>query len=311
MDTSEFLSPSERRPEGGKIVWAKASDGVRIRMALWPHEGAKGTVLLFNGRTEFIEIHGAAAKEFAGRGYALATLDWRGQGLSDRFLEDRSIGHVAKFSDYQLDVECLLNAVQSEGLPGPYFLLGHSMGGAIGLRALNNGLDVKAAAFSAPMWKINMSPGTRVFAWIVGSLSGPLGFRENRAPMTSSKPHVLESTLKDNALTGDAEMFEFLRTTITDNPDLSLAGPSSGWVFEALKECRRLNTIPLPDIPVFISVADQDTVVDLNTIREFAARWPSAELREFPNCRHEIMNESPELRAAFFDACAAHFDKHN
>ena len=42
-------------PTGGEAFWAQTSDGVQIRVAHWPTENAKGTVLMFPGRTEYIE----------------------------------------------------------------------------------------------------------------------------------------------------------------------------------------------------------------------------------------------------------------
>jgi len=38
---------------GGAAYWAETSDEKRIRVAHWSPEGAKGTVLLFPGRTEY------------------------------------------------------------------------------------------------------------------------------------------------------------------------------------------------------------------------------------------------------------------
>ncbi|PKP84875.1 MAG: alpha/beta hydrolase, partial [Alphaproteobacteria bacterium HGW-Alphaproteobacteria-2] len=37
-------------PPGGHAAWLRTDDGVRLRAALWP-EGARGTVLIFPGRT--------------------------------------------------------------------------------------------------------------------------------------------------------------------------------------------------------------------------------------------------------------------
>ena len=44
----------------------------------------KGTVCIFPGRTEFIEKYFEVVRDLRARGFAVAVLDWRGQGLSDR-----------------------------------------------------------------------------------------------------------------------------------------------------------------------------------------------------------------------------------
>ena len=79
-------------PPGG-IAWdetltLEASDGVRLRGALWrasdPDGSCRGLVLLLNGRTEFVEKCALPAAALVARGFAVASVDWRGQGLSPR-----------------------------------------------------------------------------------------------------------------------------------------------------------------------------------------------------------------------------------
>ena len=47
-------------PPGGRAVWLRTADEVRIRAGLW-RGGDKGTVFLLPGRTEYIEKYGRAA----------------------------------------------------------------------------------------------------------------------------------------------------------------------------------------------------------------------------------------------------------
>ena len=54
-------------PLPGAAYWAHASDGLRIRLGVWQPSGARGTVLLFPGRTEYIEKYGNAVGEIAAR----------------------------------------------------------------------------------------------------------------------------------------------------------------------------------------------------------------------------------------------------
>ena len=75
----------------------KTRDGVTLRFARWdPPPGRKGTVCLFQGRAEFIEKYFETVRDLRARGFAVATLDWRGQGLSERALRDPRKGHVAQ-----------------------------------------------------------------------------------------------------------------------------------------------------------------------------------------------------------------------
>ena len=130
-----------------------ARDGVRLRFARFMPEGkAKGTVALFSGRCEFIEKYFEVVRELRSRGFAVALLDWRGQGGSQRLLRNRLKGHVTRFSDYLLDLEAFAREVLLPDCPPPHFALAHSMGGAVMLRIAHAGKRwFDRMVLSAPM----------------------------------------------------------------------------------------------------------------------------------------------------------------
>src|SRR5499426_1951201 len=91
--------PANPVPEDFISGMLKTPDGVSLRFARWaPPPGRKGTVCLFQGRSEFIEKYFETVRDLRARGFAVATLDWRGQGLSQRLVGDRYRGHVGSFS---------------------------------------------------------------------------------------------------------------------------------------------------------------------------------------------------------------------
>ncbi|MEM6727697.1 MAG: alpha/beta hydrolase, partial [Pseudomonadota bacterium] len=118
MEAAPLNNDVAEGPPGGQAFWLTTSDGVRIRLAVWP-EGEKGTVLIFPGRTEYAEKYGRAAAEYAARGFATISIDWRGQGIAERLLPDSRIGHVIRFRDYQQDVAAVMEAVAALDLPRP------------------------------------------------------------------------------------------------------------------------------------------------------------------------------------------------
>ena len=110
-------------------------DGVNLRFARWaPPAGRKGTVCLFTGRSEQIEKYFETVQDLRDRGFAVAMVDWRGQGGSARGLSDARKGYVQHFSDFEIDVEAFYRQVVLPDCPPPYFALAHSMGGAVMLR---------------------------------------------------------------------------------------------------------------------------------------------------------------------------------
>ena len=128
--------PANPVPDAAVTGTIKTPDGVSLRFARWePPPGRKGTVCLFQGRSEFIEKYFETVRDLRARGFAVATLDWRGQGLSDRALRNPRKGYVRNFSQYQIDLETFINEVVLPDCPPPLFALGQSMGATILLRA--------------------------------------------------------------------------------------------------------------------------------------------------------------------------------
>ena len=95
-------------PDGAHAVWAQADDGVRLRFGIFPAQKARGTVLLFPGRTEYIEKYGRTATDLVAEGYSVLIVDWRGQGLSSRQVKRRKKGHVDRFRDYEEDLDAFM-----------------------------------------------------------------------------------------------------------------------------------------------------------------------------------------------------------
>ena len=87
MERAPLYHDIANGPEGGSAHWLSTSDGVRIRAGYWPEDDAKGTILIFPGRTEFVEKYGMTAKAFQTFGYASLAIDWRGQGIGSRLLD--------------------------------------------------------------------------------------------------------------------------------------------------------------------------------------------------------------------------------
>ena len=301
-----FLHEVAEGPEGARAFWVTSADGTRLRLGLWP-EGEKGTVLLFPGRTEYVEKYGRIASDLARDGYGMVAFDWRGQGMADRPQHRRDMGHVVSFDEYREDMAVFRAALDTLDRPGPYFLVGHSMGGAIGLRALHDGLPVRAAAFTGPMWGIRMTPFLKAISGIVLRLAGPLGFGTVFAPTTGPwAPMAFE----DNPLTTDRDQFDYMARQVAAHPELALGGPSVLWVKAALEESRALMKMPAPDVPAITLAGAGESIVEVPAMRERMASWPGGRFIEVENARHEVLMEAPGPRGTTLTAIIEHFDRH-
>jgi len=302
-----FYAEVSHGPEGATAHWATASDGVEIRLGHWPKSEAQGTVLIFPGRTEYVEKYGQIAGALAARGFASMAIDWRGQGLAERLLDNPLIGHVKRFSDYQKDVAAMVDGARQLGLPRPYYLIAHSMGGAIGLRALMTGLDVEAVVFSGPMWGIQLAAHMRAAAWALSHAMPLIGQGTRLPPGSGMDHHVLTDGFEGNLLTTDAGQFATMKHQLTAHPELILGGPSYVWLREALRETHALAGKPSPACPCLTYLGSNERIVDISAIHKRMTNWAGGKLEIIPNGEHEVLMEGAQITAPLFDAVAAHF----
>jgi lysophospholipase len=290
-----------------RAVWVKSTDGLRLRLAVWDNKGAKGTIFLLPGRTEYVEKYGLAAAEMVARGFDVMAIDWRGQGLSEGRLPDPMVGHVDDFAEYQCDLDAMLDAAQAMGLPEPYFMMAHSMGGCIGLRTLMGTHPFKAAAFSAPMWGIALSTWMRPLASIIATASGWFGLSHIYAPGTGSTSYVNEAAFLGNVLTTDAEMWAYMGKQTATHAELALGGPSMAWAKAAMTECHALSMMQSPDLPCYVALGTAEKVVDPMPIHARMSVWRQGQLDLYTGLEHEIMMEIPSARTKFYDKAAGLF----
>jgi lysophospholipase len=93
----------------------------------------RGTVILLQGRNEFIEKYFETVNDLRRRGFAAVVYDPRGQGGSARLLRNRRKGHVRDFADHVNDLDTIMQEVVLPDCPPPYFILAHSTGAVVAL----------------------------------------------------------------------------------------------------------------------------------------------------------------------------------
>ncbi len=309
IEPAPLLDDIMRPAPAGSAFWTRTGDGIRIRMAAW-RQGEHGTVLLFNGRTEYIEKFGLAAAEFVSRGFAFVTFDWRGQGLSDGNRLHQNQCHITDFRVFQPDCRAVMASLADLDLPQPLYLLAHSMGGCIALRSLHDGLAARAAAFLAPMWGIRLKPMSPRLGRLVTGLAVRAGFGDRYIPGGSSKSYIDIANRDHNALTSDRGMFDFLQSQLRRRPELSRGAPSFAWINASLAECAWLQGITPPALPALVLLGTAERVVDPVPIRRICQGWPGARLEIVPDARHELMMETDVIRQQVFDRIARHFSRY-
>jgi lysophospholipase len=292
-------------PPGAVSGALKTEDGVTLRYARWrAPPSARGTVCLLQGRSEFIEKYFEVVGLLRERGFAVATMDWRGQGLSQRALSDTRKGYVRRFSDYDLDLKALVSDVMLPDCPPPFFVLAHSMGAAVTLRALHAGRRwFERAVLCAPMIalagraSLPMAQRTaRYMRWLgLGGSYIPTG----GATSVSSLPFA------GNVLTSDPQRYERTAAIVQAAPHLALGSPTIAWLDTAYKVMREFADPAYPRAirqPVLMIAAGQDAVVSTPAIEQFAIRMRAGAHVIVPGGRHELMMEVDQLAGQFWAA---------
>ena len=294
-DPEPFLPPGARAWD--ELFWREAADGTRLRAAVWNPNGARGHVIFCSGRTEFLEKVAPPATALADRGFAVASVDWRGQGRSDRLLQPTLKGHVQDFLQYHEDLAALLGAPQIMRLRGPRLLLGHSMGGTIALGALIRGrVDASAVVLSAPLLGIRLARQMRWAAAVAIQIARLSNRLDRWPPLRRMHLPYVFSGFEGNLLTSDRAVFDWMVEALRRDAGLQLAMPTLGWIAAANEECRVIARAGPLDVPALCLLGGEEGVVDADAVRRGAARL-GAELVEFEDGRHELLIERPELRA--------------
>lgn len=306
--TAPFYTELAGAPEGASVYWCETEDKTRIRAAVW-RGGTRGTAVLYTGRTEYIEKYGEVITRLLAMGFCVATLDWRGQGLSDRPDGSTELGHVENFQLYQLDMIAAGQALEARDLPKPNILFGHSMGGCIGLRSLMLDLDFQAAVFSAPMWGLGLSAPMRIAAKVISSTADFLGRGKKHPPGSGPEFYAQVTEFKDNTLTSDPDQFARLQAHLAQHPELGLGGPSMTWLNSAFAELHELHAMPMPKIPVLTFLGSDEDIVDPKAVHALMPKFPNGELVICENAKHEIWMEKPEIQVKVWEKTEAFLSK--
>jgi len=297
-------------PAPGGAPWdaafaAVAEDGVRLRCALW-RGGGRGLALILPGRAEYLEKMTIPAAALVARGFSVASLDWRGQGHSDRLIDPPEKGHVGDFADYRRDVSALLAAPEVAALGPARLVVSHSMGGAIAIEALAAGrLPAVPQVLSAPMLGIAISPPLRAASAVVLWVARRLDRLEGWPPFGDpARPYVLTADFENNMLTGDREVYAWLRAAVRADPRLGLGMPSLGWIATAEAAMARVRAMPRLEVPAICLIGTAERVVNPRAVRQGASRL-GADPVEIADARHEVLVEAAGPRAAVWAAIDA------
>jgi len=305
---------SIKMPAGGISEILTTKEGLQIRTIRWQSQKqAKGTMLLCQGYSEFIEKYDEVISELLDRNYAVVSFDWRGQGLSSRLIKDPQRGHITSFSDFVIDADLVYEKILLPTMPAPYHIMGHSMGGHLAFRILQEYPErYTKAILCAPFfgWSPNFGAGSMKPTTIIqiAKVMKTLGYGQNYT--YGATPPYLEKTLAGQ--TSDRVRFQKRIAFYKKEAQILMGGPTWNWILESTKSLQlisqqdRINKIKTP---ILLASGAKDEMVDPNAHHAIAATNDLIKLHDFPESMHEILMEKDTIRLKFWVAFDAFMEE--
>ena len=269
-------------------------------------------IVMINGRIESYWKYQELFYDLFQQGYDIFSLDHRGQGVSDRLVDDTELGHVEEFVHYVEDFTTFIDTVVAPCGYQQHYMLAHSMGGTVGSLFLEQRPDFfDSAVLSAPMHGINltqwMKPIASPFARVVEQLQRQPNYAPGQVPYYP-KPFL------DNKLTQSEVRYQWFRDLYEHKPELKVGGPSARWVWQgmaAAKQC--IQHAYQIKVPVLLLQGSDDTVVDNSAHdvfhRAMTQSGGECEIKVIHGARHELVFEQDKYRTPVLAAAFNHFKK--
>ena len=298
-------------PNGAIPGFFVAKDGLPIRYARWDTTAERrlGTICLFQGRTEFIEKYFETITDLRRRGFAVATMDWRGQGGSARLLKDPGKGHVENFAQHDEDVRKFMTEIVLPDCPPPFYCLAHSMGGHLVMRLAQTKVCWwDRIVLSAPMIRIAGGETGNSIRCAISEAATLFGLGDAFIP--GGKPAAFDpGSFEGNRLTSDRMRYDRAQEILQAAPQLGIGSPTLGWVAAACSSISTINSAAFMDsvkVPILIIAAGNDRIVSTPAIERFASRLKNCTRIVVAGSRHEILQERDQLREQFWAAFDAY-----
>ncbi|MCL1056372.1 alpha/beta fold hydrolase [Shewanella gelidimarina] len=295
FSSEHHLSSPEQTAFWQQVTQAsfKTKDGISLAYASVIQQNSKGTIVLSSGRVESYLKYKELMFDLFQQGYDLFAIDHRGQGLSSRTTVNPHQGHIDKFQRYVDDFGEFIDKIVKPVPEKNYFLVAHSMGGAIGTLYLSQQPGVfKAAVLSAPMYGIKL-PLPKRFIRKLASLLDNNNSQQPNYILGGKGYHA--PAFEKNDLTNSKLRYDDYRDLYQKEPKLQLGSPTNRWLVEsidagenAIKAAQNIN------IPLLILQAEEDTIV--SNAAQKRASTGFCKLIKIPYARHEIFMERDKAR---------------
>lgn len=248
------------------------------------------TVMIVHGFTENADKFAELIHSLLHSGCSVVAYDQRGHGRSwrDPAISDISLTHVDRFEEYVADMKAVCDAVLA-GMPKPWLLFAHSMGGAVASLFLERYPGTFArAALCAPMIAPNLGGLPKALVRLLCAGAGLLG--KEKARIFASKPYAGPEDF-DTSCAAGRERFDWYEALRVRTPAFQNNGPTYGWTREAMRASDMVlapGAVERIDVPVLLFTAENDGSVMPDAQETFAGRLRRGKRTLVPGSKHEI-----------------------
>ncbi|MEO5969524.1 MAG: lysophospholipase [Bdellovibrionia bacterium] len=260
-------------------------DQVELAYRTFVLENEKAALVLLPGRGEPIHKYAEVVYDLRVLGLSIYILEHRGQGESD-LVEGVRSQFVQSYDDYVEDLDTFVRTVVKAKAHSKLFLLGHSMGGAIGtLYAAKYPGVLNGLILSAPMFDMNTPPYSKKTARRLAQFICSIGMGKWTAAKDSFQ--VTSSQARNEMNIQVADKYS----------KVQWRNISYRWVLaslnalDAVQECSHKLTLP-----ILLLQAERDLHVPAEGQNRFCRNVASCEKVVVPNSFHEPLMETDSIR---------------
>ena len=293
-----FESPGNPVPPNHFAGFFKSFDGMKLRYAVFRSGSSvpRGTVVLLPGRNEPIEKYYETVRDLNAAGLWVATFDWRGQGGSPRLLKGRRRGHARRMRDFERDLDIFLEHIVLPDAKLPFFVLAHSMGALIALKAAPRLANrIERMALVAPF----------VGATGIGIPNGLLKLLAGAATITGfgwvqfTRDRLLTRPFEGNNLTSDPDRFARNQAITRVHPLLGIGPPTARWIstmIGTIEEVTTMDHLKRIEVPCLIIAPANDRIVPYQALEDLSSKFRAGKLLTIQGSEHEVLQERDLFR---------------
>jgi len=305
---------------------------IRINYAAFTHAKDENAecIVVVTGRSESYLKYQELTFDLHQQGFNVFLIDHRGQGLSQRLLQNRHKGYVENFDHYAIDLQQFINDIVNptctDGLDKlnqrkPH-LLAHSMGGAIAIRMMQLfPLSIKSAVLTSPMIAVNNG---NIPNWLAKTIiySGNTldSWFSDEAGYFIGQKGFSSTSFTENELTQSSIRYQHFTELYQNNETIQLGGVTTHWLAESITANKNIFAhLDKLATPILLMQAGSDTVVSNEAQDEFCQQLHQINSQScsdgkpfvIKNAFHELLFEQDQYRTPAINKALTWFRSHS